>query len=201
MLLSQPFPSAWDGRHRTLRAAIQWSYGLLPPELAGAFRSLAVFQGGWQLEAVVAVCAGRSNGMDTAQLLSYLVERSLIEIEVSEVAEPRLRLLEVVREFAWEKLAEAGGERQARGVHARYYLSLAEALVPDLVGPKQAQALARLRQEAGNLQVALTWCYGPEGDTETGVRLALGAVPVLGDERPSARGKTLVCDGPGASRS
>jgi predicted ATPase/DNA-binding SARP family transcriptional activator len=113
-----------DPRHQALKAAIDWSYELLDPEERQGFRALSVFAGGFGLAAAAAVCCG-GNEQAALDLVDLLVSKSLV------VAEPaaggsRYRLLETLRQFAAERLAEAGEAGQARDRHARFFLSLAE---------------------------------------------------------------------------
>ncbi len=171
-------------RHRTLRAALDWSYRLLSPELQRLFARLSVFRGGWTLAAAEAVCGGigvmeyGSNGvMDTPDppvsttpplhhsntppapgTLDALEQlRACSLVLVDEAREGfRFRMLETLREYAAEKLAPEGREA-VREQHATYYLVLAEAASEELRGPQQSAWLARLDLELPNLRAALEW--------------------------------------------
>jgi predicted ATPase/DNA-binding SARP family transcriptional activator len=151
-------------RHRTLRAALDWSYQMLRPELQRIFAQLSVFRGGWTLEAAEAVCA------DPLALdhLAELTECSLVLTDARSAA-MRFSMLETLREYAAEVLS---GEDQAARRHAEYFLALAETAEPKLTGPEQALWLERLGAEYDNLRAAFEWSQGTDGDPELGLRLA-----------------------------
>ena len=162
-------------RRRTLRATLDWSHDLLSAPERALFRRLAVFAGGWTLEAAEAVGAGRGAPAETVlDLLTRLVDRSLVEVDAAPVV-ARYRLLETVREYARERLA-AGGEADAvRRRHARHFLALAEAAAPALTGGERGRWLQRLAADHDNLRAALSWCWAetaPPGRRATGARLA-----------------------------
>ena len=166
-------PRTAEARHRTLRATIDWSHDLLDEPRRVLFRRLSVFRGGWTLETAEAVCAdGAVTEVEVLDLLSGLVAHSLVV-----AANGRFRLLETIRQYAWERLVEAGEGEACRQRHARYFLELAERAEPELRRPCQSDWLARLRAEDDNFQVALHW--GRErsaADPDFGLRLgaALG---------------------------
>jgi predicted ATPase/class 3 adenylate cyclase len=143
-------------RQQTLRATVDWSYSLLNPAEKSLLRLLSVFAEGFDLDAVEGVCGGGDiEAFDTADLLGSLVDKSLV------VAEPagdavRYRLLETIRQFAAERLAEAGDEAAAAAVaaHCQYFLALAEAAAPHLEGPEQGRWFARLDADHANLRRA-----------------------------------------------
>lgn len=139
-------------RQRTLRALIDWSFELLDEAERRLFRRLAVFAGGFSLEAAEAVCTDESlNSSDIMDLLARLVEKSLVVMDVSG---GRYRLLETVRAYAEEKLAEAGDADGSRRRHASHFIELAETARPHLAGPEQGEWLARLDSERENLLAA-----------------------------------------------
>jgi len=151
-------------RHQSLRAAIDWSYRLLAPEVQWFFCQLSVFRGGWDLEAAERVCEEPS----ALEHLSELVGHSLVLTEETDLG-MRYRMLEMIREYGREQLASK--ERVALGRrHARYYMDLAEEAEPQLRGPEQKAWLHRLEMEHDNLRAALAWSLDRE--TETGGRLA-----------------------------
>ncbi|HLV79240.1 MAG TPA: tetratricopeptide repeat protein, partial [Chthonomonadaceae bacterium] len=163
-------------RHRTLRAAIDWSYTLLPPELQTFFVQLSVFRGGWNLEAAESVCE-QPLALD---YLTQLRECSLVMAESSEdPSEIRFRMLETLREYAEEKWApEQKAALQQR--HFAYFLSLAEWAVSKYSSPEQASALDQLQREHDNLRAALRWsreaaapAESEEEHGEQGLRLAV----------------------------
>jgi len=153
-------------RQRTLRATIDWSYDLLPEREQALFRRLAVFAGGGTPEAIEAVCA--PDGVpDALEGVAALVEQSLLRRE-DDAGEPRVAMLETIREYARERLVAGEGaeEGATRRAHALYYLALAEAAEPQLLGPAQARWLDRVQTEHDNLRAALTWALGSAGSGE-----------------------------------
>ena len=158
-------------RQRTLRATLAWSYELLGETEQKLFERLAVFAGGWTLEATEAV--GSGSGLDeddVLDLLSRLVDKSLVVAESSD-DRARYRLLEVVRQYASEKLAARGEERAVRQRHAQFFLELAEAAEPELGGKEQVLWLDRLEAELDNLRAAAVW-FGEGGPRTAHLRLA-----------------------------
>jgi len=159
-------------RQQTLRDAIAWSHELLPEVEQALFARLAVFVGGCTLEAVEAVCKADddlvSDPLDTIQAL---VNNSLVRQEVRGNAEPRLHMLETIREYALEQLVARGEEAALRNRHASYYLNLAEAAQPRLDTDQQEAWLDRLDAEHDNLRAALAWAL-ERGETELAVRLS-----------------------------
>ena len=136
-------------RQRTLRALIVWSYDLLAAPERTVFQRLAVFAGGWTLEAAEAVCAGDDvDEGDVLDLLSQLVEKSLVVLDTER---GRYRMLETVRQYGQERLDEAGGGLAVRARHLDFHLALAEKARPALFGPEQERWLARLDNELENL--------------------------------------------------
>src|SRR5215213_5253843 len=142
-------------RQRTMRDTIAWSYSLLTPEEQHIFRHLAVFSGGFTLEAVQAV-ASREPTADLLPQLERLVEHNLVRRD-EHSAEPRYTVLETIREFALELLVACGDADAARQAHGAYFLALAEHAAPGLSGPEQLKWLAQLETEHPNLRGALEW--------------------------------------------
>ena len=156
-------------RQQTLRASIDWSHDLLSAGERVVLRRLAVFAGGWTLEAAESVCAGGEvDGPGVIDLLGNLVEKSLVAVDA---LGERYHLLETVRQYAIERLEESGEAAAVRDRHLAFYLALAEKARPELVGPRQAAWLARLDQERENLLSAHSWCGSTAGGEETGLRL------------------------------
>ena len=146
-------PRTAPDRQATLSASFEWSYALLSEAEQTLLRELSVFAGGFDLEAALAVCPAAS-----LELLAALADRSLIVVEVrSDLAEPRYRMLETIREFAAERLTEAGGVDLVRTRHRDHYLRLAEAAEPLLLGPEEDRWRARLTREMDNVRAALAW--------------------------------------------
>jgi non-specific serine/threonine protein kinase len=151
-------------RHQTLQALVDWSYGLLTAAEQTVFDRLAVFTGGFTLEAAEAVCAGGGIAVeDVLDALLRLVEKSLVIAEAGRGEVERYRLLETLREYARERLAASGEDAAAHNRHARYFLALAETAEPELYGPQQIAWLERLELEHDNLRAALGWCLHDEG--------------------------------------
>jgi predicted ATPase/transcriptional regulator with XRE-family HTH domain/Tfp pilus assembly protein PilF len=159
-------------RQWTLRAAIGWSYDLLHADEQALFRRLAVFAGGASLNAVETVChtTGELEG-DALEWLAGLVDKSLLRREEGPGGEPRVGMLETIREYGREQLAASGELEATERAHAAYYMALAERAEPELMGPRQATWLARLEREHDNLRVALGWARA-HGEGEIGLRLA-----------------------------
>lgn len=159
-------------RHQTMRGAIDWSYRLLSPNEQTLFRRLAVFVAGFGLEAAEALCSagGRLQG-ELLDGLQALVDGSLLRQEEQSDGEPRFFLLETIREYGIERLAESGEAPATRQQHALYCLALAERAAPLLFSPQQTAWLARLEQEHDNLRAALDW-FEEERQVEQGFRLA-----------------------------
>ncbi len=173
-------------RQQTLRATIAWSYNLLSPELAGVFRRTGVFAGGCDLDALTAVAVAENNeggGADPLQLAAGLLDVSLITVTEGADGEPRVGMLETVREYAVERLEQGGELDEIRRRHAEYYAGFAERMFEQMVGPAQLAALDRLEAEHDNLDTALTWSLetgaaAPAGDGERAV-LGLRLVQAL----------------------
>ncbi len=159
-------------RHQTLRAAIDWSYHLLSETERVLLRRLSVFAGGWTLEAAESVCAGGSvEATSILDLLTSLVDKSLVLAETQH-GEARYRLLETVRQYARDRLLEAGEEAEGRTRHRAWCVALAEQAEPELVGPRQRIWFDRWEVEHDNLRTALAWGREDPGGAEAALRLA-----------------------------
>ena len=158
-------------RHRTLRAAIEWSYGLLSAELQRFFARLSVFRGGWTIEAAEAVC----EEPDALDFLTRLRECSLIVTEERESAcEIRFRMLETLREYAASQLTvEDHAARERR--YAAHFERLAEEAEPHLHGPEQTVWLERLECEQDNFRAVLAWTL--DHDPDAALRCAAALSP------------------------
>jgi predicted ATPase len=157
-------------RHRTLQAAIAWSYNLLTAEEQTLLRRLSVFAGGWTIEAAEGVCAGapieRTSVFD---LLAHLVARSLVVADEHD-SDVRYRLLETVRQFAAAELAQSDEAVAARVRHRDWYLALAERSLWTEVDSRHAVSLST---DHDNFRIALRWSL-TMGDAERGLRLGVG---------------------------
>jgi non-specific serine/threonine protein kinase len=160
-------------RHQTLRATLDWSFALLSGVERALFSQLAVFAGGWTLEAAEAVCAaeaGELSGGDVLEVLAGLVDKSLVAADhASDVV--RYRMLETVRAYAWEKLRARGEERAVRDRHCAWFATLAARADGKIRGRDQAASLASLEREHDNLRAALAWSVDTER-VENALRLA-----------------------------
>jgi predicted ATPase len=198
-------------RQQTLRALIDWSYNLLSEAEQALLCRLSVFAGGWTLEAAEAVCADevcrlkegtheagdgcreRSSPPtlhpdDVLDLLTELIDKSLVWIEEGASGEVRYRLLETVRQYGRNRLPEWGQEQSdppalrvsggeaIRARHRDFFLRLAEEAEPALRGPEQAAWLDRLQAESDNLRAAFDWCRSETDGTEAELRLAAALV-------------------------
>jgi predicted ATPase/class 3 adenylate cyclase len=156
------------GRQRTLEATVDWSYSLLTGAEQAMLRRTSVFAEGFDLDAAENVCGfGDIDVLEVTELLGSLVNKSLVGTEPAR-STLRYRLLETIRQFAAERLTEAGNEEaaQAAAAHCRYFLDLAEAAAPHLSGPEQGKWFARLDAEQANLRRAAEHAAGdPEGTT------------------------------------
>jgi len=144
-------------RQQTLRATLDWSNSLLAPAEQALFRRLAVFVGGWTMEAAEAVCSqGQGSPLSVLDGLEKLARASLVQVVEME-QEARFQMLETVREYALERV-EASGELEAvKRAHATFFLALAEQAEHELMGSEQRAWLGQLEREHDNLRAALRW--------------------------------------------
>jgi len=161
-------------RQQTLLATIKWSFDLLTPDERRLLERLAVFSGGWTLEGAVAV-AGNVAQYEVLELLTHLVDKSLIATQRSKTGTTRYSMLETVRQYALETLANGGEMETTTGHHLEYYVSLAERLEP-AIRSEEKGALEQLASELENLLLAFRACERLAGGSEFGLRLvaALG---------------------------
>jgi len=167
-------------RQQALRNTLQWSYSLLSQEEQHLFRWLAIFVGGCTLEAAEVVCQQDSTqAFRVLEGVASLLDKSLLQQTAHEGEEPRLLMLETIREFGLEQLHRQGELEAARRAHARYYLRLSETAEPHLLGPDQLLWLARLEQDLDNLRAILqAGMSGGAEEVELALRLA-GALRVF----------------------
>lgn len=147
-----------DERQRTLRATLEWSYDLLLDSEKVVFAELGTFIGGCRLEAAEAVCDPRGElGLEVLDSLESLVEKSLLLQRADPDGEPRFWMLETIREFAMELLADSSSFADARTRHAAYFRSLAENIDVESRTGDQAVLFGRLDVETANIRTALEW--------------------------------------------
>ena len=158
-------------RQQTLRGAIDWSYDLLSPPEQKLLRRLSVFVGGCTLEAIEAVCDTKGDlGLDLLDGMASIVDKSLAQQIEPAGGESRFVLLETIREYGLEKLAESGEEAQTRRAHAAYCLVLAEELAAENTGVEGTDWLDAFERENNNFRAALEWLT-ETGNAEWGLRL------------------------------
>jgi predicted ATPase/DNA-binding winged helix-turn-helix (wHTH) protein len=163
-------------RHQTLRATLDWSYGLLPEVEAAALRCLAVFAGDFSLAAAIAV-AGDLVAPRVVDVLANLVAKSLVVADLhGDVA--KYRLLNTTRLYALEKLREHGEFRRAGQRHAEYYRDLFAHAEAESETQPQAAWLAVYGRHIDNVRAALDWAFAPDGDSRIGVTLTIAVVPL-----------------------
>jgi len=160
-------------RQQTLRAAIDWSYDLLPPAEQKLFRRLSVFASGCNLEGAEAVCDPRGDlDLDVLDGMASLVDKSLVQQVGPSQGESRFVMLETLREYAGEKLAASGDEALTRRAHAAYCLVLAEEPASDESAAYDAEQVERFALEYHNFRAALAWLIDT-GDADWGLRLGM----------------------------
>jgi predicted ATPase/DNA-binding SARP family transcriptional activator len=158
-------------RHQTLRAVVDWSYELLSKSERRLFDRLSVFVDGFSLEAAETVCAGPGEGKDIVELLSRLVDKSLVTAQTGEQPTARYQMLETLRMYGLQRLHEWDETDQLHERHAAFFLSLVKPASKALRGPEQSTGLDRLASEHGNLRAALKWCL-TQGRAGSAMRLA-----------------------------
>jgi predicted ATPase len=201
-------------RHETLRSSIDWSFELCSPGEQRLWARLSVFAGSCGLEAVEAVCSG--DGIPEERifdLVAGLVDKSVL-IREEQGTQVRYRLLETIRQYGAERLAEAGEKPAMQRRHRDWYLQLVGRAEAEWLSPRQETWLARLQSEHANLRTALEFCLSEPGQTQAGLEIAaslwfhwlcsglisegrhwLGRALALAPQDTVARGKALWVDG------
>src|SRR3982075_2134173 len=162
---------AVPARHRTLWACLEWSYDLCSAEERLLWSRLSVFTGGFELDAAEAVCAGDGLAAGAIlDLLAALVDKSIV------VREPagnlaRYRLLEMIRDFGWTKLGEAGGGAILRRRHCDWYIQFVSEADADWIGPRQVDWLQRVDREGAHPPGAVEFCLTDPGEAEVGLQM------------------------------
>ncbi|MFI7422464.1 AfsR/SARP family transcriptional regulator [Nonomuraea sp. NPDC049684] len=207
-------------RHRTLAAAVAWSWDLLDPRERSLLERLSVVRGSFTEDTAAAIGSADAVAMiagsdsvadvggsdDVPELLAALVDKSLLHlVDSADPAEPRYRLLETIREYGLARLAERAEVAATRDRHARFFLRLAEAADPHLRTSDQLRPLARLSAERDDLSAAIRWTV-ESGDAGRAVRfgVALSWYWFLRDFPPESLdllGRVLRADGPADPRS
>jgi predicted ATPase/DNA-binding SARP family transcriptional activator len=155
---------------QTLRMTLDWSYDLLEPDAQRLFARLGVFAGGCTLESAEAVCGGDGSVLEG---LAALVDESLVRQRETDTGEPRFSMLEIVREYALERLSGSGDGDETRRRHLEHFVSLAEEAEPKLADRDQIAWFARLEDEHDNLRAALAFALDSD-DPSSALRLAVG---------------------------
>ena len=182
-------PRDMPRRQQTLRATLDWSHALLPPDTRRLFAYLGVFAGPFDAEAAAAV-SKEPDPARTLEHLADLADQSLLEVTAGET--PGFRMLQTVREYALARLAETGAQGSAGSRHLAHYLTVAQTARPELDGSRQAEFLDRLEEAYPNMRAALefAWHHADRGSgcLAEGLRLA-AALSLLWQRRgPLAEG-------------
>lgn len=160
-----------NARQQTLRASVDWSYELLTETERAFFRRLAVFAGGWSLEAVESVLGGDGlDGGPVLDLLSTLIDKSLVVAE-DDGRVARYRMLETMRQYALELMEDSGEQTPLRDRHVEFFLALAERAAPELNSPRDREWLTVLDPEAANFEVAID--HGIATDPDQALRICV----------------------------
>jgi predicted ATPase/class 3 adenylate cyclase len=164
-------------RQQTLRNTVAWSYDLLAPGAAQVFRRMSVFAGGSDLDALAAVAVtedGATAGSDALEQVAELHDVSLVTVTEGIDGEPRIGMLETIRDYALERLGQDDDLDAARLRHAGHYAAVAERARDQLDGPAQLSALDRLEADHDNLRAALAWSLDAAGGAGEGERAVIG---------------------------
>ncbi|HMQ03228.1 MAG TPA: protein kinase [Pyrinomonadaceae bacterium] len=161
-------------RQQTMRGALMWSFDLLTEPERRAFAALSIFEGGFRLDAAEAVCPDETapNAPLLIDILSSLIDKSLVTRRRSSGQEPRFRMLEVVRDFAGEMLAADGKKEAVSLRHAEFFVKLGEIAEPLLQGSESEKWLKRLEEDHENIRAAMAWSI--DRRTDLALRLAVG---------------------------
>ncbi len=162
-------------RQQTLRALIDWSFDLLDEQERAVFRRLSVFAGGWTLAAAAAVCADESiDEWQVFELLSALVSKSLVAVE-SRGDDQGYRMLNSIREYSRERLAEANEAADISAKHARYYASFVSGFAPLVTALEDVQWQHALAPEIDNIRAVLDWTIVRGNNVSAGLQFAFTA--------------------------
>jgi predicted ATPase/DNA-binding winged helix-turn-helix (wHTH) protein len=176
-------------RQKTLRNTIDWSFGLLTEPEQKLLRRLSVFWGGCTLEGAEAVCNTKDDlGAEIFELMSSLIDKSLIQQRQQKDLEPRFRMLETIREYALERLQQSGEEPATKRAHAAYCLVLAEEGNPELSETERDAWLARCDIEHDDFRAALDFLFH-SGDLDWGFRFCTALFRFWDMREHSAEGR------------
>jgi non-specific serine/threonine protein kinase len=159
-------------RHQTLRAAVEWSFELCSEPQRTLWARFSVFAGDFDLEAAEAVCSGE--GIEAAEVftgLAALVDKSIL-VRADSGPRARYRMLDTIRQYGTERLAEANDAGRLSRRHRDYFLTLAERADAASCGPEQTEWCARLCEERANLFAALEYCLTEPGEARVGLRMS-----------------------------
>ncbi len=163
-------------RHRTLRNTLVWSYDLLSPDEQALLARLSVFVGGFSLEAAEAVCGFEGDGA-LLDSLTALLDNSLIRREEHHGGAARLRMLETIREFAYERLGESEEIEKLQALHAKYYGGIAIHRVGlELYSERALHWLNWTERELANLRAVLAWSLSENGDLQLGTEMVFALI-------------------------
>ena len=166
-------------RHRTLRAALDWSYEILSPREQELLRALSIFRGPFTLDGASAVAAESPPGAaDVIEVVHGLVAKSLVAVDLSDSTAP-LRLLDSTRAYALEKLDSNGERDRIARRHAAYYLTVLNRAETEAAARPAADWLADYALQIDNVRAALDWAFSGAGDRSLGVALTTASVPLL----------------------
>jgi non-specific serine/threonine protein kinase len=185
-------------RHQTLRQAVDWSYGLLSSPEKALVARLAVFAGGFDVEAAEAVAPSADSDSAVLRVLSRLVDKSLVVAEPVGPRRTRYRMLDTIREYALEKLQQSN-EAGVRGLHARHYVSWCAKAGAELRAGDQVEWLARLDDELPNIRLALGWALTEKPDDAVRLAAAMGPYWHMRRQREGVQWLDLALDVPTTS--
>lgn len=164
-------------RHQTLRATIDWSFDLLTSDEKQLFRRLSIFAAGWSLEAAEFVCDGEGSEADVLDLLSSLVNKSLVSCDTA-VTPQRYSFLEATREYALERLIASSEMEEVALRRACWFASFVDEMFARFQRMSQPQWLAQVQPEIENLRASLHWALKTPGHLEMAARIAGGLSPL-----------------------
>lgn len=168
-------PHDVSSRQQTLQALIDWSYDLLNERERSTLLNLSVFSGGWTLAAASSVCAADGVSQDSAvDVITDLVDKSLVIYKEGNIDDRRYRLQETVQQYARERLQGSGVEEDVCQRHCDCFLAQAENADAQLRGPKQQEWLERVEIEHDNFRAALSWCQQKFEDRDATARIQMG---------------------------